>query len=108
MRHSVGHAALHGPAVDVPKLEAGAGLAAEEISAILAEAGLKPVSDKGDVVYCGRGFLTVIASSEGERTLRFSREVSLRQVAPANSWSAKGSDIRITMQKYETRIFELA
>lgn len=79
----------------------------DELRALLLQNGVHCYSNRGDVVYCGNGFLSVHSVKDGELTINLPSEYTVKQIFGDGFTQCKTNKIILNMQKHHTVIFEL-
>ena len=80
---------------------------ADLLRAIARGAGCFVYHDGDDVLYAGKDFVTLHASSPGEKCLRFPAPCEPFEIYELRSYGSAVKDIRFAMRKGDTRTFHL-
>lgn len=79
----------------------------DELRSLLLQNGVHCYSNRGDVVYCGNGFLSVHSVKDGKLTINLPSEYTVKQIFGDGFTQCKTNKIILNMQKHHTVIFEL-
>lgn len=79
---------------------------AEELKEYFATAGVWCYCESEDVVYVGNGYVAIHAKTEGQKTIKFPKELVLEDVSNGIMYDRLEA-LNVQMQQYETRIFKI-
>lgn len=77
------------------------------VRAVASEAGCHIYSMDGDVIYEGSGYLTVHATSSGEKTVRLKKKCSPFEVYEEKQYGDNVETLKLNMYEGETKMFRL-
>ena len=79
----------------------------DELRIFLASKGVHCYNDKGNVIYCGNGFVGIHSADEGEMKISLPKKFKVKPLLGTDLDECETDEITVYMSKYHTAVFEL-
>ena len=79
----------------------------EELRVFLASKDVHCYNDKGNVIYCGNGFVGIHSADEGEMKISLPKKFKVKPLLEINLDECETDEITVYMSKHHTAVFEL-